>query len=169
MTEQQDGQMTLFDPDSWSGKTYPERSAATKARTSEPSSKRRQGLRTVVPLFLDLRKENGLLREPSWEMGGPLLGEYSMPSFGESPRDVVESHLSQILEENAPPRFYLSEKACQGILRRAEKRGKELPEILRIALEQQAIQYGACKETESTGQKLLDATEKDGQTKAVTL
>ena len=141
MTEQQDGQMTLFDPDSWSGKTSPERSAATKARTSEPSSKRRQGLRTVVPLFLDLRKENGLLREPSWEMGGPLLGEYSMPSFGESPRDAVESHLSQILEENAHPRYYLSAKACQGILRRAKKRGKELPEILRQALEQQSVRY----------------------------
>ena len=105
MTEQQDGQMTLFDPDSWSGKTSRELSAATKVRTSEPSSKKRQGSRTVVPLFLDLRKENGLLQEPSWEMGGPLLGEYSMPSFGESPKDAVESHLSQILEENAPPDF----------------------------------------------------------------
>lgn len=141
MTEQQDGQMTLFDPDLWCGKTSPELSAATKVRTSEPSSKKRQGLRTVVPLFLDLRKENGLLREPSWEMGGPLLGEYSTPSFGESPRDAVESHLSQILEENAHPRFYLSERACQEILRRAEKRGKELPEILRQALEQQSVRY----------------------------
>lgn len=32
----------------------------------------------------------------------------------------------------------LSPKACQGILRRASARGKELPEVLRIALEQQA-------------------------------
>ena len=32
----------------------------------------------------------------------------------------------------------LSPKACQGILRRASVRGKELPEILRLALERQA-------------------------------
>jgi len=29
----------------------------------------------------------------------------------------------------------LSRRACEGILRRAEKRGKELPEMLRKALE----------------------------------
>lgn len=32
----------------------------------------------------------------------------------------------------------MSEKACLGILRRAEKRGKELPEILKKALIKQA-------------------------------
>jgi hypothetical protein len=32
-------------------------------------------------------------------------------------------------------RFYLSSKACAGILRRVEKRGKELPPALRLALE----------------------------------
>jgi cytidylate kinase len=45
--------------------------------------------------------------------------------------------LSQILEANAPEKYYLSAKACEGILRRAERRGKQLPEILKIALEQQ--------------------------------
>jgi hypothetical protein len=33
-----------------------------------------------------------------------------------------------------PQRFYLSPKACAGILRRAEKRGKELPAALDRAL-----------------------------------
>lgn len=37
-------------------------------------------------------------------------------------------------------KYYLSAKACQGILNRAKRRGKELPEMLRIALEQQANQ-----------------------------
>jgi hypothetical protein len=37
-----------------------------------------------------------------------------------------------------PQRFYLSRKACLGILRRASARGKALPEILKKALEQQA-------------------------------
>lgn len=52
------------------------------------------------------------------------------------------SSLSDILETGAvPQRFFLSSKACQGILRRAEKRGKKLPEPLeevlnRVASEQ---------------------------------
>ena len=36
-------------------------------------------------------------------------------------------------------KYCLSPKACRGILRRAQKRGKELPEVLRIALERQAF------------------------------
>lgn len=45
--------------------------------------------------------------------------------------------LSQVLETGPiPSRYYLTAKACQGILRRAEKRGKELPVALRLALMQ---------------------------------
>ena len=48
---------------------------------------------------------------------------------------AVASSLSDILETGAvPQRFYLSAKACRGILRRAEKRGKALPPPLRAAL-----------------------------------
>jgi len=48
--------------------------------------------------------------------------------------------LSDVLETQlVPQRFYLSAKACQGILRRAERRGKKLPEMLRKALEAVAI------------------------------
>lgn len=44
--------------------------------------------------------------------------------------------LSDILEVGAvPQRFYLSPKACAGILRRAEKRGKALPTQLLRALQ----------------------------------
>ena len=44
--------------------------------------------------------------------------------------------LSDILESgDVPQRYFLSAKACRGILRRAEKRGKELPGRLREALE----------------------------------
>ena len=58
-------------------------------------------------------------------------------------RGVISSHkpneqktLSEVLESgHIPTRYFLSPKACAGILRRAEKRGKELPEALRIALE----------------------------------
>ena len=36
------------------------------------------------------------------------------------------------------PKYYLSPRACLGILRRASERGKQLPEVLKIALERQA-------------------------------
>ena len=43
--------------------------------------------------------------------------------------------LSDVLETGEVPQvFYLSPKACLGILRRAEKRGKELPQQLAQAL-----------------------------------
>ena len=42
--------------------------------------------------------------------------------------------LSEVLELDVSEKYYLSQKACQGILRRAEKRGKELPEALKSAL-----------------------------------
>jgi hypothetical protein len=50
---------------------------------------------------------------------------------------AVVCSLSDILEPPAsiPRRFYLTAKACAGILRRAVKRGKELPQLLRLALE----------------------------------
>ena len=44
--------------------------------------------------------------------------------------------LSDILETgDLPQRFFLSATACQGILRRAEKRGKTLPTALHHALQ----------------------------------
>jgi hypothetical protein len=46
--------------------------------------------------------------------------------------------LSQILRVNVPKIYNVSPKAGLGILRRASERGKALPEVLRIALEQQA-------------------------------
>jgi len=47
--------------------------------------------------------------------------------------------LSAILETgDVPQRYYLSERACRGILRRAAKRGKTLPQELAAALEAQA-------------------------------
>ena len=58
-------------------------------------------------------------------------------NIGEYPRECRPTHLSEILEEQTDPKYNLSSRACQGILNRANKRGKELPEILRKALENQ--------------------------------
>jgi hypothetical protein len=54
----------------------------------------------------------------------------------EWPSAAVVCSLSDTLETGAvPQRFFLSAKACVGILRRAEKRGKALPDQLRQALQ----------------------------------
>jgi hypothetical protein len=51
------------------------------------------------------------------------------------PSDGRACSLSAILETgDVPQRFFLSAKACSGILRRAGKRGKELPPQLAHAL-----------------------------------
>lgn len=52
-----------------------------------------------------------------------------------SPNADAVCSLSDILETgDVPQRYYLTAKACLGILRRAEKRGKDLPEVLSAAL-----------------------------------
>ena len=70
----------------------------------------------------------------SWEMITALPGVCMTLNFGECPSGARESTLSQILDLSAPEKYYLSAKACAGILRRAEKRGKALPDMLREAL-----------------------------------
>jgi hypothetical protein len=76
-------------------------------------------------------------------MGLPhLKSSLAMLNFSEAPRVPVETKLSDILEPNADERYHLSKKACEGILRRANRRGKKLPEMLEQALVQQIGQHG---------------------------
>jgi site-specific DNA-cytosine methylase len=71
----------------------------------------------------------------SWSSAGMgFAGVCSTASFSESPNDAAACSLSDILEPHAPPRFFLSPKAAAGILRRAKKRGRELPVHLNQAL-----------------------------------
>jgi hypothetical protein len=86
------------------------------------------------PMFLDLRTGYGGLLGPSWETDGLSHGALWTLNFSESPNAAVESRLSAILQASVPMKYYLSAKACMGILRRAEKRGKKLPDILEWAL-----------------------------------
>ena len=141
MTEALAGQLSIFDLGLWSGKTSPEHCQVErrKERTSESSLKKQRKSQIRMPLYLNLRQENGKKQDASsWQMGGALLGAYMTHSFGESPRDAVVSRLSQILQDNPRQKYCLSAKACQGILNRANRRGKELPKELRQALERQA-------------------------------
>jgi len=67
-----------------------------------------------------------------------LLGEYTTLNTGMSRSGASASSLSRILEATPHSKYYLSRTACLGILRRAKKRGKELPPVLKQALELQA-------------------------------
>ena len=137
-------QVDLFGPDTWSGKTSPERSAADtqKEQTLRRSSKKSSKSQSQEPLCLCVsRTVDG--QSPgaiTLKMApGALLGEYTMHSFGESPSEENASRLSQILEDSAPQKYCLSARACAGILNRASKRGKALPPELKEALERQCM------------------------------
>lgn len=137
----EDGQLTLFDQDLWCGKTSPEPSPAEnrKAKISASSSKKPSELRYLPYQFLDLSPDAGnLLGESYWETLSPWRGDASMLNTGVSPREEKGSSLSLILQEVVAGKYYLTKKACRGILRRANERGKELPEKLKRALEIQA-------------------------------
>lgn len=122
-------QLSLF------GKTYQEPFPATTEKISEPCWKSLPAWNSQTLLFLDLRGgADGAKPEQSQELDGALFGDRSMLNIGEFPNVESESLLSQILEANAPLKYYLSERACQGILTRASRRGKKLPDLLQTAL-----------------------------------
>ena len=141
-------------PASRFGKTSRAHTQATLAETSPQSLKNSSASSSRKPqVFLCLRKDGP---NPVWSTGtdGRLLGQLTMlgtlaclnaenvslwsPTTGAYL--PVKSSLSSILEPNSPEmeKYYLSAKACQGILNRAERRGKELPEELKQALLRQA-------------------------------
>lgn len=60
--------------------------------------------------------------------------ESSMLNTGESPSAGAEYMLSAILVENPPEWSFLSEKALNGILNRASRRGKKLQDLLLTAI-----------------------------------
>ena len=115
------------------GRTYPETSRLTRDWIFEPCLKKSDRLQ-----FQCLKVENG--QTQGWQNCQRVIshGEYWMLNIGASPSVAEESFLSQILQAEVPEKYYLSAKACLGILRRAEKRGKELPPELKAALEAQA-------------------------------
>ena len=134
-------QLVLFDLGSSLGKTCPALSAREprRGRTSGSSSKKSAKLIAIPFLSLDLTPGHGnLLGESYWELLSPWLGGSWTLNTGVSPREGRVSSLSQILEDSPPRKYYLSRKACLGILRRARERGKPLPPQLEAALKAQA-------------------------------
>ena len=136
-----DGQVTWSDLGISCGKTWSEPLAATKEKTSQPCSKRSSKSSSRKPPVLKCLKRAGLPGEGitmKWEDDGAWCGELTTRNTGECPNAVVVSRLSQILEETPHPKYNLTAKACLGILRRAERRGKDLPKLLKAVLIRQS-------------------------------
>jgi hypothetical protein len=122
-------QLSLF------GKMFPERSAQTAEKTSAPCWKNLPAWNSQTLLFLDLRGgADGAKPEQSLETDGPWLGDSLTLNIGECPREENVSLLSWILQVDVPEKYYLSAKACLGIMIRASRRGKELQDLLQTAL-----------------------------------
>ena len=150
-------QLSLF------GKTYPERSVPTEEKISEPCWKNLPAWNNQTFQFLDLRVggADGAKPEQSPETDGLWLGDSLTLNIGEFPNVARESLLSQILEDNVPQKYYLSARACQGILTRASRRGKALPELLKTAL----LEMIEWWETDATASQetLLTGLKRQGQ------
>lgn len=163
-----EGQMTVFDflPQLQSTKTCPGPlvQANPKEQTLDASLRNWQELKTHKFQYLCLR--SGKQRDVSRVILGLLHGEPTMHSIGESHKEDEESallpdsmipmqptsyfncsekptvprptKLSEVLELNPDKKYWLSAKACLGILRRAESRGKKLPDLLERTLRRQA-------------------------------
>ena len=134
-------QLSMFGQDLWHGRTCPVPSARERprAKTSGSFWRRSSALNAIPFQSLDLTPGAGnLLGEFYWELISPWRGGASTLNTGVSPKDAKESSLSQILQADPPLKYYLSPKACLGILRRAFERGKELPKKLERALKIQA-------------------------------
>ena len=60
MRKELEGQVSMFDQDSWSGRTSKEHSTATMGKTSRQSSRKSSGSQSRMPLMcLSLIRENG--------------------------------------------------------------------------------------------------------------
>ena len=138
-----DGQISMFDLDLASGRTCPvlspadetpKREKSGQAKTSGSSSSRFSKLKNHTFMLLDLRPGAGNMLGPYWEYDPVWPGSFGTLNTSECPSDVVVSFLWQILQAIVPSRYCLSNKACRGILRRSEERGKPLPEDLERVL-----------------------------------
>lgn len=135
-------QMMLLD---WDTADEPEK--VPKHRASKPES-----ALIAIPYFhLDLSPDHvDLFGFHYWEMRSPWSEGGQLLNTGVAPRVPIRASLSEILETNPDPKYYLTKTACKGILRRAEERGKPLPPALKKALELQAgIQHSEINQLEN--------------------
>lgn len=105
-------------------------------------------LKTSLACYPQMKNATLPLFFKGWQkagIGGPT--GFLTLNIGEFHSAAGVCSLSQVLETGeVPSKYYLSPKAARGILRRAEKRGRELPELLRQALTQVALMEEMPKE-----------------------
>ena len=146
-------QASLFAPDTFAGRMFQAASAQARRTGRISGLSWRKLLDYIAPdyQFLDLSSDAGnLLGQYEWTTRSALHGGCWLRNTGPSPRDAIESFLSQILQAHPPKKYYLTTAACLGILRRAEERGKPLPKALDTALR---IQAGLIGSTNGRGKK----------------
>ena len=146
-------QASLFAPDTFAGRMSQAASAQARRTGRISGLSWRKLLDYIAPdyQFLDLSSDAGnLLGQYEWTIRSALHGGCWLRNTGPSPRDAIESFLSQILQAHPPKKYYLTTAACLGILRRAEERGKPLPKALDTALR---IQAGLIGSTNGRGKK----------------
>lgn len=116
------------------------------------SSAKGQDFRTVLNEICKIKDKTVCVPMPEkkWHTAGEILGDnFSIAyrilnaQFFGVPQRRRRVFLVQVLEVNPPEKYYLSQKACLGIIRRSEARGKELPPILKQALQRQAMSLTA--------------------------
>ncbi len=114
---------------------YVERKKAPKPRAPKPDSE----LISIPYYYLNLTPGHvDLFGNYYWEWRSPWREGKPPLNTGVAPRNPIRVSLSDILEPNPDPKYYLTTTACLGILRRAAERGKELPPQLKLALMIQA-------------------------------
>lgn len=117
--------------DSLFGKTSPESSVPQTTLSAAFSP----GWWARIPHSFQHEGSGGLTRVWLLDPKDGRRGASWMPNTSAWPNGASVCLLSDVLETGPiPQKYFLSEKACRGILRRAEKRGKELPELLARAL-----------------------------------
>jgi hypothetical protein len=120
-------------PNGWYSRTSLVFSVPTKGGTLPASLKRSQ------ERLLKSRAKAGKIPALPSGRSTPLPGLCWTRNGSDWRSGASVCSLSQVLETGAiPTKYFLSPTACRGILRRAAKRGKTLPEHLRLALEQAA-------------------------------
>ena len=127
-------------PSGLSGKTFPELYRATREKILPDSYRSCADGKCQSPPK-DGEKPESSLPLPDvtdWHGESLTLNIPEHPSIrGQCPNDDGVSSLSDILVVgNIPHKYYLTEKCALGILRRAERRGRELPAPLQRALEE---------------------------------
>ena len=139
--------LTAIGPNGWFGRTCPASCQATADGILVPSSG---------------AWANSGMGSPTgfWTLSSSEWNHTLAPCL----KDDGVSSLSDVLETGAvPQRYYLSAKACQGILRRAEKRGKALPPSLAAALQAVASERTSIATEGSSPAPLTTGTDPNAQ------